>query len=173
MGHSSANWIISIFTTYLMSHAQYTWSSFHMFSPQWCSGAARGGGGDRVRCRRPCWGLELALNIWWFFKIFIMITIIIVMIAMVIPGKTTMVNHPAKTRLKPSFILISPWNLCNRNSFESMDAWLFFRMDGWHNIQNQNYNRRWDAPGGRRRPPSSSVQRPRRPQGQYFSQFDS
>ena len=26
--HSSANWIISLFTTHLMSHAQYTWSSF-------------------------------------------------------------------------------------------------------------------------------------------------
>ena len=25
--HSSANWIISLFTTHLMSHAQYTWSS--------------------------------------------------------------------------------------------------------------------------------------------------
>ena len=25
---SSANWIISLFTTHLMSHAQYTWSSF-------------------------------------------------------------------------------------------------------------------------------------------------
>ena len=39
-------------------------SSFHMFSPQWCSGAARGGGGDRVRCWRPCWGLELTLTLW-------------------------------------------------------------------------------------------------------------
>ena len=27
--HSSANWIISLFTTHLMSHAQYTWSSSH------------------------------------------------------------------------------------------------------------------------------------------------
>ena len=27
--HSSVNWIISLFTTHLMSHAQYTWSSFH------------------------------------------------------------------------------------------------------------------------------------------------
>ena len=27
--HSSANWIISLFTTYSMSHAQYTWSSLH------------------------------------------------------------------------------------------------------------------------------------------------
>ena len=26
--HSSANWIISLFTTHLRSHAQYTWSSF-------------------------------------------------------------------------------------------------------------------------------------------------
>ena len=26
--HSSANWIISLFTSHLMSHAQYTWSSF-------------------------------------------------------------------------------------------------------------------------------------------------
>ena len=26
--HSSVNWIISLFTTHLMSHAQYTWSSF-------------------------------------------------------------------------------------------------------------------------------------------------
>ena len=25
--HSSANWIISLFTTHLMSHAEYTWSS--------------------------------------------------------------------------------------------------------------------------------------------------
>ena len=26
--HSSVNWIISLFTTHLMSHAQYTWSSY-------------------------------------------------------------------------------------------------------------------------------------------------
>ena len=31
--HSSANWINSLFTTHLMSHAQYTWSSL-MFRPQ-------------------------------------------------------------------------------------------------------------------------------------------
>ena len=29
--HSSVNWIISLFTTHLMSHAQYTWSSFSYF----------------------------------------------------------------------------------------------------------------------------------------------
>ena len=29
--HSSANWIISLFTTHLMSHAQNTWSSFQFF----------------------------------------------------------------------------------------------------------------------------------------------
>ena len=29
--HSSAYWIISLFTTHLMSHAQYTWSSFSMW----------------------------------------------------------------------------------------------------------------------------------------------
>ena len=29
--HSSVNWIISLFTTHLMSHAQYTWSSFIIF----------------------------------------------------------------------------------------------------------------------------------------------
>ena len=33
--HSSANWIISLFTTHLMSHAQYTWSSWHMIAPLW------------------------------------------------------------------------------------------------------------------------------------------
>ena len=27
--HSSASWIISLFTTHLMSHAKYTWSSFY------------------------------------------------------------------------------------------------------------------------------------------------
>ena len=27
--HSSANWIISLFTTHLMSHAQYTWSRLY------------------------------------------------------------------------------------------------------------------------------------------------
>ena len=29
--HSSVNWIISLFRTHLMSHAQYTWSSFGHF----------------------------------------------------------------------------------------------------------------------------------------------
>ena len=29
--HSSAKWIISLFTTHLMSHAQYTWSSLHLY----------------------------------------------------------------------------------------------------------------------------------------------
>ena len=28
--HSSVNWIISLFTTHLMSHAQYTWSSYYI-----------------------------------------------------------------------------------------------------------------------------------------------
>ena len=32
--HSSANWIISFFTTHLMSHAQYTWSSFELYVPK-------------------------------------------------------------------------------------------------------------------------------------------
>ena len=31
--HSSANWIISFFSTHLMSHAQYTWSSYCYFQP--------------------------------------------------------------------------------------------------------------------------------------------
>ena len=31
--HSSVNWIISLFTTHLMSHAQYTWSSFFLCFP--------------------------------------------------------------------------------------------------------------------------------------------
>ena len=30
--HSSVNWIISLFTTHLMSHAQYTWSSYFIIS---------------------------------------------------------------------------------------------------------------------------------------------
>ena len=29
--HSSVNWIISLFTTHLMSHAQYTWSSYCIY----------------------------------------------------------------------------------------------------------------------------------------------
>ena len=32
--HSLANWITSLFTTHLMNHAQYTWSSFMRFF--WC-----------------------------------------------------------------------------------------------------------------------------------------
>ena len=33
--HSSANWIISLFTTHLMSHAHHTWSSFYLSSKTW------------------------------------------------------------------------------------------------------------------------------------------
>ena len=32
--HRSADWIISLFTTHLMSHAQYTWSSCYFLPPQ-------------------------------------------------------------------------------------------------------------------------------------------
>ena len=44
--HSSANWIVSLFTTHLRSHAQYTWSSLNVLLLR--GGNLRGTWGDPV-----------------------------------------------------------------------------------------------------------------------------
>ena len=51
--HSSANWIISHFTTTLMSHAQYTWSSYNMIFQKRGRGRQRAFG--TFRKIRPFW----------------------------------------------------------------------------------------------------------------------